>query len=68
MSHTISYKHVAIQFSCYALKNALPDSNFYMEHFILLELHGDNNVTTINPYSRREVGCQTLDYGSNRGW
>jgi hypothetical protein len=57
MSHTISYKHVAIQFSCYALKNALPDSNFYMEHFILLELHGDNNVTTINPYSRREVGC-----------
>ena len=58
MSYTISYKHVAIHYPCDALKNALPDSNFFRDHFILLELHGDNNVTTINPYSRREVGCR----------
>ena len=58
MSHTISYKHVAIHYPCDALKNALPDSSFFQDHFILLELHGDNNVTTINPYSQREIGCR----------
>jgi hypothetical protein len=58
MSHTISYKHVAIQFPLEALTGALPDARLYQDQFILLELHGDNNLTTIHPYTNREVGSR----------
>ena len=55
MSHEISYKHLAVRFPVESLQAALPDAFLFDDHFILLELHGSNNVTTSHPITGREV-------------
>lgn len=57
MSHTISYAQLAIRFPTLALQAAMPDEWRFKqyEYFALLELHGDNNMTTSHPATGREV-------------
>ena len=67
MSHTVSYKHLAVRFPHSDLNAVLPEARFYQDQFILIECIGDNNLTTTNPYTSREVGhrhCAVMGYGS----
>lgn len=62
MSHTISYKHLVIQFPHQLLQEQLADfpHSFWRDQFILLELCGPSNCTTFHPLTGREVYA--------RGW
>jgi len=62
MSHTISYKHLVIQFPHQLLQEQLSDfpHSFWRDQFILLELCGPSNCTTFHPVTGREVYA--------RGW
>lgn len=57
MSHTISYKHLVIQFQHHLLQEQLADfpHSFWRDQFILLELCGPSNCTTFHPVTGREV-------------
>lgn len=57
MSHTISYKHLVIQFPHQQLQEQLADfpHSFWRDQFILLELCGPSNCTTFHPVTGREV-------------
>jgi len=57
MSHTISYKHLVIQFPHQLLQEQLADfpHSFWRDRFILLELCGPSNCTTFHPVTGREV-------------
>lgn len=57
MSHTISYKHLVIQFQHQSLQEQLADfpHSFWRDQFILLELCGPSNCTTFHPVTGREV-------------
>ena len=58
MSHRICYGHLAIRFPQDVLRAALDDWRLYQDQYVLLELGGDNNMTTISPHTRREVGSR----------
>lgn len=58
MSHRICYGHLAIRFPLALLQSADPQTRFYSDQILLLELGGDNNMTTYHPVSRREVGSR----------
>lgn len=57
MSHTISYKHLVIQFPHQLLQEQLAEypHSFWRDQFILLELCGPSNCTTFHPVTGREV-------------
>ena len=56
MSHRIVYGHLVIRFPLEVLKAAQPDIGRYSDQFLLLELGGDNNMTTM--HRGREVGSR----------
>lgn len=58
MSHRICYGHLAIRFPLDILKSVEPEMHRYSDQYLLLELGGDNNLTTYHPVSRREVGSR----------
>ncbi len=57
MSHTISYKHLVIQFPHQSLQEQLAEypHSFWRDQFILIELCGPSNCTTFHPVTGREV-------------
>jgi hypothetical protein len=56
MSHRIVFKHAVLLFPVKTLYSAINDWSFYDEdHYLLLELGGDNNCTTSHPDSNQEV-------------
>ena len=58
MSHRIVYGQLAIRFTAEELKAASGDWRFYDDRYLLLELGGDNNMTTDHPVTGREVGSR----------
>jgi hypothetical protein len=69
MSHRICYHHFAVSFPSKELEVFYPTGrpSWEQSYYILLELGGDNNVTTTNP-SGREVGYRTwsaIGYGED---
>lgn len=58
MSHRICYGHLAIHFPLELLKSVEPECSRYSDQYLLLELGGDNNLSTYHPVTRREVGSR----------
>lgn len=59
MSHRVVYDQVAIRFSMSDLQNELYKPNdLYNDFFVLLELGGDNNMSTMNPKTGKHVGSR----------
>ena len=51
MSHRIVYRHLAVKWTAKELDNP----KIYWDCFLLFELGGDNNLTTIHPATHREL-------------
>jgi len=69
MSHRICYHHLAVSFPSKELEESYPTGRLAWEqaYYLLLELGGDNNVTTTSP-AGREVGHRTwsvCEYGND---
>lgn len=69
MSHLICYHHLAVSFPSKDLEESYPTGQLGWErsYYLLLELAGDNNVTTTSP-AGREVGHRTwsvIEYGND---
>jgi len=56
MSYRIGYRHFAVRYPQEELNLACPDRTVYQDLYLLLELGGDNNLTTFHPSTGREVG------------
>lgn len=55
MSFGICYAHLAVRYSKESLSQVILGEDFRYDHFALLELAGESNVTMAHPTSGREV-------------